>query len=1049
MSGAALSTWSLFWMDSLWRASWQGGAFILLVWAVCRLFPRLPAAFCCWLWWLACLKLLMSLASPAPLTLSLPGWRLSAARISISPAILPRLDTTAAADTITGLRSTWYAHSPAARRSADPPSRRLSTAPVAAHRSRPLAGTAPERENRQAPRHAPAMALLALWVAGVTLRLRAGVGQWRTVRGLGREARPLEDGAVREEAARLAAALGLRRRPPIRESAVASGPVVVGLLRPTVVLPAAAAEPLSPQEYRLVLAHELAHVRRRDLGLSLVPGLAQLLFFFHPLAGLACREWATAREAACDALALRVTGAPAAVYGRLLVKLATSQRGAALLALGVSGSYRTMQHRLSLLRQLAPPPHRRLRVGLALLIAASALGTLPLRLAATSAEPRARFAIESVKELAKPVTLTETKLPLGVLVRRVSAETGVRLSAAPDVADEPVAVVVKDFPAGRLLQELAALLDYRWHRRPDCRTPNTEHRTPTSEIWQDLASKQREEALRQALVLDAQKRFQEKIGQLLAVAQQPPARIAALQHALEKDPAVKRLPVGSPERQQWEDRSMFASQVAMPIPRALALLLGRVTETQWARLRADQPVIYSTDPAPGEQLMPEEIARAFRGAKPTWLPPGQQPFLGHLPNAEQLIVEMRQAETETQNRWAAATGYRAIVRVTGNRLRLGGWLSLTTAAEPLRGGAPDRIPHPIGTNLMLTVGMGDSLARREADTPERQAALANDPVVGVAKVFRTSKKRQALALPDENDTWTTRRDQAWGRWDQLPELARTYGVNFIADAYWTAGIQSAFQIVLPSSSAPALLYKLLDDLVSGTHVWDRHGDLIRLRSRTWFLDRPREIPLRLVRRWNGLLAQDGALPLDEEVRIVTTLLTDDRLDTLSLLAFDGVVKVNFRDLGAVLAAKDTLRLYAALLPAQQQALWRRLPLPAARMTPAQRDLLRAALDRDDSRDVALSDAELAAARLSLTTQPQVVVVQQRPDGVAYQVENVPATSATPVAAPLPAAPAAASPKAASKPDTARRYPVAQITFHYQVGAQRFDQAPITAAAPSQ
>ena len=53
-------------LEALARASFQGGLFVILVWAVCRLFPRLPAALRCGLWWAACLKLLLGLvAMPA------------------------------------------------------------------------------------------------------------------------------------------------------------------------------------------------------------------------------------------------------------------------------------------------------------------------------------------------------------------------------------------------------------------------------------------------------------------------------------------------------------------------------------------------------------------------------------------------------------------------------------------------------------------------------------------------------------------------------------------------------------------------------------------------------------------------------------------------------------------------------------------------------------------------------------------------------------------------------------------------------------------------
>src|SRR5437667_10157188 len=57
------------WAGGMGRALGHGTLFILGVWAICRLFPRLPAAVRGWLWWLACLKLLIGLVWAAPLAL--------------------------------------------------------------------------------------------------------------------------------------------------------------------------------------------------------------------------------------------------------------------------------------------------------------------------------------------------------------------------------------------------------------------------------------------------------------------------------------------------------------------------------------------------------------------------------------------------------------------------------------------------------------------------------------------------------------------------------------------------------------------------------------------------------------------------------------------------------------------------------------------------------------------------------------------------------------------------------------------------------------------
>ncbi len=88
----------------------------------------------------------------------------------------------------------------------------------------------------------------------------------------------------------------------------------------------------------MALCHELAHVKRADLWLGCVPAFAERVFFFHPLVHLAAREYAVAREAACDAAVMRTLAASPQEYGRLLLKLRVSQPQASLTAAGAASS---------------------------------------------------------------------------------------------------------------------------------------------------------------------------------------------------------------------------------------------------------------------------------------------------------------------------------------------------------------------------------------------------------------------------------------------------------------------------------------------------------------------------------------------------------------------------------------------------------------------------------------------------------------------------------------------------------------------------------------
>src|SRR5207248_6530640 len=92
---------------------------------------------------------------------------------------------------------------------------------------------------------------------------------------------PATDPALLDAVHELGAQLGLRRAPTVRLMGNAGVPMVAGWKRPVLALPWALLAELSPEERRLILAHELAHLKRRDLAWGWLPLVARLLFFFH------------------------------------------------------------------------------------------------------------------------------------------------------------------------------------------------------------------------------------------------------------------------------------------------------------------------------------------------------------------------------------------------------------------------------------------------------------------------------------------------------------------------------------------------------------------------------------------------------------------------------------------------------------------------------------------------------------------------------------------------------------------------------------------------
>ncbi len=161
----------------------------------------------------------------------------------------------------------------------------------------------------------------AVWYVGVGLGLTGIVAQWINMRRRLRRMPLISDERVQAAAGEIAQAIGLRRIPTIVRDREAGSPRLVGLLRPTLVFPAWLLDEADDPDVHLVLAHEFAHAKCRDLIWSLIAAVATTVFFFHPLAWFARRRLLIAQESAADGLTLRVTGASVAQYANLVVRI--------------------------------------------------------------------------------------------------------------------------------------------------------------------------------------------------------------------------------------------------------------------------------------------------------------------------------------------------------------------------------------------------------------------------------------------------------------------------------------------------------------------------------------------------------------------------------------------------------------------------------------------------------------------------------------------------------------------------------------------------------
>ena len=114
--------------------------------------------------------------------------------------------------------------------------------------------------------------------------------------------------------------LEVKRPVTLLESLTAPVPLVVGWLKPVVLLPTSALSGLTPEQLEMVLAHELAHVRRNDYLINLLQTVAETLLFYHPAIWWLSKHIRDEREHCCDDLAVALCGDRLS-YARTLARL--------------------------------------------------------------------------------------------------------------------------------------------------------------------------------------------------------------------------------------------------------------------------------------------------------------------------------------------------------------------------------------------------------------------------------------------------------------------------------------------------------------------------------------------------------------------------------------------------------------------------------------------------------------------------------------------------------------------------------------------------------
>ncbi len=210
-------------------------------------------------------------------------------------------------------------------------------------------------------------AAVLLWFSGVLVLSARLLGGWAIARRLAITTKRPVAADVEALAVSVAERLGLRRLVRVAECSTVTVPLVIGWLKPVVLVPSAAVAGLPPAHLEALLAHELAHVRRHDYLVNLLQSAIETLLFYHPAVWWVSGRVRQEREHCCDDAAVAVCDK--VIYVNALTGLAAMRAHTPLALAATDGALLRRVRRLLISRRDERPAAAWLSAGVLVMIA--------------------------------------------------------------------------------------------------------------------------------------------------------------------------------------------------------------------------------------------------------------------------------------------------------------------------------------------------------------------------------------------------------------------------------------------------------------------------------------------------------------------------------------------------------------------------------------------------------------------------------------------------------------------------------------------------------
>jgi Putative zinc-finger len=503
--------------------------------------------------------------------------------------------------------------------------------------------------------------------------------------------------------------------------------------------------------------------------------------------------------------------------------------------------------------------------------------------------------------LAHEVTLQFKATALSDLCDRLRAGTGIRLSAGPSVADEKVTLFCKQMPLREVMRQLSRPFGYTWTRSGKA----GEYRY---ELVQDLRSQLLEEELRDRNRRAALLALDQEMQKLRPYLSLPPEEIVA--RAKTAPPVEKKLleQLGGGEPRTalgWGPIQMYF----------------RLSPQELAALRGGEELYFSEGPREGERPLPPDVARGIlRAWRLERAIPRSNGWMGN-------GYALTGRDDPNGIPVSRVPGLRASCTVALDQTELGQY--------GLKGCSGFFGPSGYPRNSLA----GPYVVGRRPDILQPENTRSDAPsTTDPALRARISLQPRPSCLPEP---------VSGGRADSPPEpratsadvleaLHRATGLPLVADYY--TRLYKPQAVSVRRRPIVEALNQLCDEMRMRWHWQAREGasgaGWLQFRSASYYDDKLKEVPNRLLTRWADVRRQRGFLPVDELVEIGQ--LTDAQLSSTEVA--DGAKEcygLAEWDLVRNESVLRNVRFLAGFTPEQRQEAMSPAGLPFIKMPRAQ------------------------------------------------------------------------------------------------------------------